>query len=216
LAERLFSSLSPIERHFVSRVLAGCPPVRLASGEAGRGDEFAGAVLLVVQAGTVAVVYDPGLDRRMVVGVVGAGGVLAVPAGDQRLVALEDAVVRKVTVTAWKCLLGRPAAAALIVEALLDAVRERELSLAQFGSVAHLERVRGKLLQLSRVHGRRVEGGVLVELPLTHALLAAMVGSARETVTGAVKALEQEGFLTRENGCYRLAVGFDSTASDGM
>jgi CRP-like cAMP-binding protein len=206
VGEDLFSTLPPIERHVVSRALACCPCVHLPAGEASPADPFPGAVLLMVEAGTVAVVSDPGRQRRMVVAVARAGGVLAAPSGDQQVISLEDASVRAVTDVAWRGLLERPAASALIVDALLDALRERELNLAQFASVAHVERVRGKLLQLSRAHGRRVEGGVLVELPLTHALLAEMVGSARETVTGAVRALEAEGFLVREDGRYRLAI----------
>ena len=83
-------------------------------------------------------------------------------------------------------------------------MREREESLAQFANVDHLERLRAKLLQLARISGRAVDGGVQVELPLTHALLGQMVGSARETVSGAVRALEQEGFLVRDDGHYRL------------
>jgi CRP/FNR family cyclic AMP-dependent transcriptional regulator len=140
----------------------------------------------------------------MVVAVAVAGGVLAVPSRDQRLVALDDAELCALTVEAWQSLLGVSGGAQMIVEALLDALRERELSLAQFARVAHIDRVREKLLQLARVQGRRVDGRVLIELPLTHALLAEMIGSARETVSGAVKALETEGFLVREDGRYSV------------
>jgi len=209
----LFSTLPPLERHLVSRVLASCKCFQVSAGEARRADDFSRAALLVVESGTVVVVCGPTLGRRMVVAVSGSGGVLAAPSGDQRLVALEDAAVLAVTADAWRCLLGRTAAAEVIGEALLEALRERELSLAQFARVAHVERVRGKLLQLARVHGRCVDGAVQVELPLTHALLAEMVGSARETVTGAVRSLEQEGFLVREGGRYRLMPAPEVVAS---
>ena len=92
----------------------------------------------------------------------------------------------------------------MLLSGVLAALREREESLAQFANVAHIERLRAKLLQLARISGRLVDGGVQVELPLTHALLGQMVGSARETVSGAVRALEQEGFLVRDDGRYRL------------
>jgi CRP-like cAMP-binding protein len=169
--------------------------------------------MLVVQSGTVVVACGLTLGRRVVVAVADSGGVLLVPSGDQRLVALEDAAVLAVTADVWRRLLGRPAAAEAIGGALFEALRERELSLAQFAYVAHVERVRGKLLQLARVHGRCVDGALQVELPLTHALLAEMVGSARETVTGAVRALEQEGFLVREGGRYRLLLAPEAVAS---
>ena len=209
----LFSTLPPLQRHFVLRILWSCPRTRLSAGEARRSDDFPAAGLLVVESGTVAVVCGPRLGRRIVVAVAASGGVLAVPVGDQRLIALQDAAVLAVAADARRCLLGLPAAAEAIVEALLAALGEREESLAQFASVAHVERVRRKLLQLARVHGSPADGGVEVELPLTHALLAEMVGSARETVTGAVKALEREGFLVREDGRYRLMLAPEVSAS---
>jgi len=43
-------------------------------------------------------------------------------------------------------------------------------------------------------------------LPITHELLAEMIGSARETVTRAVDALEQNGFLRRQDRGYVLRV----------
>ena len=47
---------------------------------------------------------------------------------------------------------------------------------------------------------------MLLQLPITHELLAEMIGSARETVTRAVDALEQNGFLRREDRGYVLRV----------
>ncbi len=103
-------------------------------------------------------------------------------------------------------LLQLPSAAGEIVEALLEALRERQESLAQFANVVHAERLRGKLLQLARTHGAVVSGGVRVDLPLTHELLGQAVGSARETVTSALRTLEQEGFLIREGRLYQLMI----------
>ena len=86
------------------------------------------AVLLVVESGAVAVMCDSGLTRRMVVAVAVAGGVLAVPSRDQRLVALDDAALRALTVEAWQSLLGVSGGAQMIVEALLGALGEPKLA----------------------------------------------------------------------------------------
>ena len=79
-------------------------------------------------------------------------------------------------------------------------------------TVAHAERLREKLVQLARLHGRVVPEGVRVDLPLTHELLEQSVGSARETVTSAIGALEREGFLVRNGRSYLLAVSPSSLA----
>jgi CRP/FNR family transcriptional regulator, cyclic AMP receptor protein len=205
----LFSRLPPMEQHFASRVLGGCPRLGLRAGESRGASDFEGSALLVVERGAVAIVSEPRTGRRIVATIAGPGELLPVPAREQRLLALEHAGVVAVTVEARRRLLSRPVAAEAIADDLLERLRECEDSLAQFGSVAHVERVHRKLLQLARLHGTRVDGGVRVELPLTHALIAEMVGSARETVSGAVRALERDGLLVREDGRYRLLAPAD-------
>jgi CRP/FNR family transcriptional regulator len=106
-----------------------------------------------------------------------------------------------------------PGAAAALVEALAEQLRERQESLAQFSSVRHVERVRDKLLQLARAYGRVVPGGVRLDLPLTHELVGELVGSARETVTWAFAELSREGFVRRDGRSYRLAVAPEALAS---
>src|SRR5438132_6525303 len=189
--------LPPAEKQLLSDLLASCARVRLEVGEIrGRG-ELPIEGLLVVERGAVAVLSDSPLGRRMVVAVAASGDVLLVPRGEQRLLALQDTALHVITTDVRRRLLQRPELAEVLLTGVLAALRQREESLAQFANVAHIERLRAKLLQLARVSGRLADGGVQVELPLTHALLGQMVGSARETVSGAVRALEQEGFLVR-------------------
>jgi CRP/FNR family transcriptional regulator len=114
---------------------------------------------------------------------------------------------------AQAALLRIPAAAAALLGGLAEQLRERHESLAQFSSVRHVERVRDKLLQLARTHGRVIPGGVRLDLPLTHELVGEMVGSARETVTWAFAELAREGFLSRDGRSYRLSVAPEALAS---
>jgi CRP/FNR family transcriptional regulator len=90
--------------------------------------------------------------------------------------------------------------------ALVDAVRDREEAIACLARSPAHERVRAKLLQLARSHGKVTEAGIVVDLPLKHELLAEMVGSTRETVTWALQELAREGFATRVGRVYRLDV----------
>jgi CRP/FNR family cyclic AMP-dependent transcriptional regulator len=52
--------------------------------------------------------------------------------------------------------------------------------------------------------GKVTPDGVSLELPLTHDLLAALVGARRPTITTGLRSLEASGLLTREGKAWRL------------
>ena len=108
--------------------------------------------------------------------------------------------------TACQRLLELPPIARALLDALLDTLRERQQTLAHTNGATHGERLHETLFQLALMHGKVGPGGVEIQLPLTHELLARMIGSARETVTTTVAAFEREGFLVRDDGVYRLTV----------
>jgi hypothetical protein len=80
--------------------------------------------------------------------------------------------------------------------------RARNLALTQ--AVTHLPRTHARLLLLfwllAERWGKVGPGGVLIKLPLTHQVLAMLVGSHRPTVTIALQKLSREGLLIRETG----------------
>jgi CRP-like cAMP-binding protein len=194
-------------RRRVAALLEGCPRLELPAGESRSADELPAATLLLVDAGTIALVRNQETAaRRLVLALAAPREVLLPPGPDDRLTAVTDARVTAVGDEAYRALLATPEAAATIADLLADAICERERSLETFARFPHVERVRGKLLQLARSHGRVSGRGVLIRLPLTHDLLAGMVGSARETVTWAIRELQEEGFLSREGRLYRLHV----------
>jgi CRP-like cAMP-binding protein len=193
-------------RHF-DAVLSRCPRLRLEAGTRLPPDELARASLLVVEDGVAAIVAEPAPGTRpMTLALSRAGDLLVPPREGERLAALTEARLTLLTPLVCRALLSRPAAAAVLVDRLVEAVRDRQESLAQFGAVEHVRRVREKLLQLARTHGRVASDGVHLDLPLTHELIARMTGSARETVTAAISELTREGFLVREGRRYRLTV----------
>jgi len=188
-------------------VLARCPTLRLEPGTRLAAPQLARASFLVVEAGVAAIATGAEQGRRATTLAIARAGDLLVPPGENEvLAALTAAVVTLLPLLALRTLLARPPAAAVIVERLADAVRDRQESLAQFGAVEHGRRVRAKLLQLARTHGRVSSDGVRLDLPLTHELIAQTTGSARETVTAAIAELQREGFLVRDGRSYRLTV----------
>ncbi len=204
---RLLAHLPAADRHALAPVLARCPIVALEAGAARPAAELPTAALFVVEAGTV-VVARPGerSRRRMVVALAGEDAVLPRPDRGEEISALEPAALTALVPEAHDAFLSRPSAATVVTQALCDAMRDSRRSLAVFGRTSHTERVREKLLQLAATHGRVVRGGVVIDLPLTHALLADMVGSARETVSTALGELAAAGFVHRNGRVYRLAV----------
>src|SRR6266542_3772236 len=79
-------------------------------------------------------------------------------------------------------------------------------AIANFAPTRHLDRVRRKLLQLGRSYGHVVRDGIRIDFPVSHALLAEMIGSSRETVTRALEELRSLGFVARSGSTYRLLV----------
>jgi CRP/FNR family transcriptional regulator, cyclic AMP receptor protein len=196
----------PWARQELGRLLAVCPRLRVHAGTVHCAGDFSETAFLIVEKGIFVIASDAQARRRIVLGFCPQGSLFPPPSWDEQLVALRDSVLVCVSPEVQRLLLRLPSAAEAIVEALVEAVRERQQSLAQFGNGMHTERLRGKLLQLARTHGSVVTGGVRLELPLTHELLAQTLGSARETVTCSLRALEREGFVVREGRRYRLAI----------
>jgi CRP-like cAMP-binding protein len=195
------------ERHAAASILGGCPRIALPAGTVRAAARIPDASLLVVEDGLVLVTsVRPASTRRMIVALAGAGSFLLPLGPGERLGPLVDSSITAVRPDAYARLLALPGAARAIAEGLALELRERQDSLAQFSSVRHVERVREKLLQLARSHGRVSADGIRLDLPLTHELVGEMVGSARETVTWAFGQLAREGFLRREGRSYRLAV----------
>jgi Crp-like helix-turn-helix domain len=171
-------------------------------------DRFGDAFAVLVEDGLVASATGAESGRRRVIfALAGADSVLPPPRAGEVLLALEDATLVPL---AREQTLRAPALAELVACGLAEAVAGRDETLALFGIVSHVERVRERLRQLAREHGRVGRDGIVLDLVLTHELMAAMVGSARETVTAAFGELEREGFLSRDGRRYRVNLSPES------
>ena len=88
-----------------------------------------------------------------------------------------------------------------VTAAILDRAIERTRSLVFFLGVCHLKRVEARLLvalwHVADRWGRVTRDGVMLPLPLTHRLLASMIGAHRPSVTTALGMLRDRGLLDR-------------------
>jgi CRP-like cAMP-binding protein len=144
--------------------------------------------------------------RPIVVSLAGEGAVLPRLAAEEEFVGLTDAAVIAVSADAYDLLLAFPVSAGALVDGLLEELHDRHESIANASRRRHDERLLGKLYQLARLYGRVGREGIELELPLTHELLARMIGSARETVTCTLAQFQREGLVVRSGRGYRIQV----------
>lgn len=188
-------------------LLALAPQAKLRSGAVRSVSAFPNARILVVEEGFVILRgTDPAPGRGVVICHGGAGTFLPFIAPSHDIVALVDSRVTVITVDIHEQLLELPGAAQALLRGIEATVRQKQRTILALASSHHVDRLREKLLQLAEDHGRVGRDGVVLKLPVTHELLAEMIGSTRETVTRAVDALEQDGFLRRQGRGYVLRV----------
>ena len=211
LPSRLVDGLPSPDGERAGVILAGSPSIDLDRRAPHYPPAFAGAALLVVEEGFVVVRATFLADVRSVVTVeAGPGAVLLPPSSDEVLVALGPSRVTVVSADARDQLLASPALARRIADQLAVGLAQRQEALANFAPTRHIERVRRKLLQLARRYGHVVRDGIRIDVPLSHALLAEMIGSSRETVTRALDELQRDRFVVCVGSTYRLLVSADS------
>lgn len=153
------------------------------------------------------------MDRSIITCEAGPGRVVLPPASEEVLFGLADSQLVVIPREALDALLALPAAARTLLEQLAATLGEKQEALGNFGSMRHIDRVRRKLLQLARNYGRVARDGVRIDFPLSHTVLADMVGSSRETVTRSLDELQRDGFVARRGHSYRLLVSPDCVAS---
>jgi CRP-like cAMP-binding protein len=191
-------------------LVAGSEARCVRAGRPERPDSVGNASFLIVEEGFVVIRRALTERRSVIICHAGAGALLPAPESGETLDALVDARVTLVSEAAYGKLLAYPEVATVLSDALRATLRQKQVSITNFASVRHADRVERKLLQLAREHGRVSADGIRLDVPLTHELLAEMIGSTRETVSRAVDRLERIGFLVRDGRSYRLQVQPDA------
>jgi hypothetical protein len=175
---------------------------------------FTNAALLIVEEGFVVLrATFPEASRSAVTCETGAGGLLLPPSPEEALFGLGASRVRTISPEGRAMLLSRPVVAQWVVEQLTSALAQRQEALANFAPARHIERVQRKLLQLAQMHGHVVREGIRIDFPVSHALLAEMIGSSRETVTRALDELQRSGFVARRGSTYLLHASPESVVA---
>ena len=183
----------------------GMPQLGLASGDVlDRGTLNETALILVSEGLVVVRSSFPGSTRRMITCHAGPGTLMLPPENGEVLVALTQAAVVPISSEMRDELLSSREAARLLVDGLEETLRHRHGAIVSLSRLHHVDRVREKLIELARDHGRVGRDGIRLDFPLTHDLLGEMVGSARETVTRALDELQREGFVVRRGRTYSV------------
>jgi hypothetical protein len=206
-AREPLSRAAPEDSDSTAEILAACPAFEVAPGEPHFHASFSRAELLAVDEGFVVFRSTPeGLARSIVTCDAGAGGVLLPPSEEEVLFALVPSRVIGIGADALDRLSEDPQAAQSLLESLARTLAQKHAALGNFAHTRHVERVRAKLLQLAQSYGHVVQDGIRIDFPLSHVLLADMIGSSRETVTRSLDELQRSGFVARRGHTYRLLV----------
>ena len=143
-------------------------------------------------------------SRSIITCEAGPGRLVLPPAPSEVLCAIEPARLALISPRARDELLTLPIVARRMLDQMAFTLGEKHEALAIFAQTRHVERVRRKLFQLARAYGHVARDGVRIDFPITHALLAQMIGSSRETVTRALEQLQRDGIVARHGSTYRL------------
>jgi hypothetical protein len=185
----------------------GLPMLHLQAGETLEPTDLRDAAFVIVEHGLVVLrSVIPGTTRRTITCHAGSGTIILPPGHDEVLVALIVATLALITGEVRDRLLQSPDSARRLVDGLAQTLRQKQAAIASMSRLHHVDRVREKLIELAREHGRVGREGVRLDFPLTHDLLGEMTGSARETVTRALDELQREGFVVRNGRTYSLHV----------
>jgi biotin operon repressor len=194
-----------------AEILAGCSTFELDPGEPHFANSFSGVELLAVQQGLVVLRSTPeSVARSIITCDAGPGRILLPPTTDEVLLALVPSRLIAIDGGARDRLSEVPGVCRILLELSATALARNQEALANFAHTRHVERVRGKLLQLAGSYGRVARDGIRIDFPVSHILLAEMIGSSRETVTRAVDELQRSGFVARRGHTYRLLVSPES------
>jgi hypothetical protein len=189
------------------------PTLCLDAGETLEPHSLGDAAFVIVEEGLVVLRSGiPGTARRTITCHAGSGSLILPPGPEEVLVALTPATLTVITGDARDCLLQSPEGARRLVEGLALTLRQKHAAIASMSRLHHVDRVREKLIELARDHGRVGREGIRLDFPLTHDLLGEMTGSARETVTRALDELQREGFVVRRGRTYSLHVSPEELA----
>jgi len=199
-AVELWQGLTPDEHRQVARV---CPERRFTRGKTIFAPGDAPDALYVMVSGLVTLSHLSEAGQESILRVLGPGDVfgellLTVPARPFRARALTTCVVTAVPARTFLQLLSTiPRVGFNFACVLSRHLAEMALDRGQAGHRWSFERLVLALLKLGSAHGVEQGEETAIALPLTHQILADMIGTSRETVTRDLRRLKREGAVTQ-------------------
>lgn len=199
-AGELWNGLSPEERQQVARV---CPEQRFGRGSTVFAPEDPPDGLYVLTSGLVALRHLSEDGQESVLRVFGPGDVfgelfLTIRARPFQATALTACVVTVVPGQTFLHLLSAiPRIGFNFICILSRHLTEMALDRAESSHKWSLQRLVLTLLKLGAAHGVKTTTGTAIALPLTHQILADMIGASRETVTRDLGRLKRRGGVSQ-------------------
>jgi CRP/FNR family transcriptional regulator len=204
---RVLEALEPHDAGEAAVILARCPAVHVSAGEPHFRSSLPPAALLLVDDGfCVLRIPRPDAARSIITCEAGRGSVLLPPADAEVLFGLTESQLIAIPQEEVDRLLRLPSVARMLFDRLAAMLGHKQEAIGTFAATRHVERVRRKLLELARSYGRVGRDGIRIDFPLSHTLLAEMIGSSRETVTRSLDELQRRGFVARRGHKYRLLI----------
>lgn len=203
-----FRGLSPVELEAVVKAAQRC---RLSAGEYFFHQEEAATVFYLLLNGRVRLTQVTPEGHQVIVHLAGPGdgvGIIVVLSNIPYPVAAE--VIEDATALAWDSetagqLMERyPRLALNGLRLVANRFRDLQDRYRELATERVERRVARALLRLARQAGRRVEGGVLIDMPLSRQDLAEMTGATLYTVSRILSGWEQKGVV--ESGRERVVV----------
>ena len=199
-AGELWEGLSPEEYERVARL---CPERRFSGGSTIFAPGDAPDALYVLRSGLVTLSHLSEGGQESILRVFGPGDVfgeilLTIPARPFLATALTASVVTVIPAKTFRHLLSTiPRIGFNFTCVLSRRLTEMALDRAQASHKWSAERLALTLSKLGAAHGVKEGAGTAITLPLTHQILADMIGTSRETVTRDLRRLKRQGVVSQ-------------------
>jgi len=206
-ASHLWEGLSPAGREQVARA---CPERRFRKGSTIFAPGDPPDALYVLTSGLVTLSHLSESGQESILRVFGPGDVfgellLTVTVRPFLATALTDCVVTAIPAKTFLHLLSAiPRIGFNFISILSRHLTEMALDRAESSHKWSLQRLALTLLKLGATHGVEKKAGTAIDLPLTHQILADMIGTSRETVTRDLGRLKQQGVVSQRGRTFLI------------
>jgi CRP-like cAMP-binding protein len=203
-----FAGMTP---EALDEVLAQATPLRVPKGDvAFRQGEQADRFFLLLH-GRLRVTRLNPQGQQMVVRFISPGDMFGVAMAIQveaypgTATAAVDSLALAWPNAVWSDLLARyPSLAVTTMQALGARLQDSQKRIQDLSTQNVEQRIAGALLQLAQQAGRKTDGGLLIDFPLSRQDLAEMIGTTLHTVSRTLSAWEESGLV--ESGRRRVTV----------